>query len=422
MQRSFQGVTTAVLVSVFLAACGGGGGGDGSTAGNDTQAGADSLATVTGGSDLPEKSSGSGDTANEPAPAPDSVRWEVRKVFTDFNPIFTHYQLGLMNSGMVFGNHVAEQTEDGNLIQNFIVGQSEVLRGTTGMFDQETMLAMNRSGQILGMGQNLLRKNGSPGPSKPKFFLYKYGEYIPVPVGSTLLNDAEHIAGTLGEPLPNRPGIFKYRAFTYIDGVRTEIPLVPGAVDNFATAMNSKGHVVGYTRNKRNPIVEANSSAFVYRNGRIIELGKLPGTESCAANDINNRGVIIGTCSGPVEDGLSGINRPFIYHNGSMTPLPGIGEVWPQDFEINNAGQIIGNKYIRNDPNDETPDRFIPFLYSGGTLLDLNELPGIAESGWLIGMALRINRSGQILALGLRNDEGGHILLTPVKTSTATAQ
>ncbi|MGV3741982.1 MAG: hypothetical protein ACO1NO_06710 [Burkholderiaceae bacterium] len=418
MRRSLHGLA-AVFAAILLAACGGGGGGNDSTAG---KSGSDSFAPVSGGSDGTGESSGPDNGANDPGTTEPGVRWKVRKVFTDFKLALTHYQLGLLNSGMVYGNHITEQTEIGNLIQNFIVGKNQVLRGTPGQYDQESVLAMNRHGKILGMGQNLLRKNGSPGPSKPHFFLYKHGQYLPVPLGSTLLNDNEHIAGTLGEPLPNRPGLFKYRAFTYIDGERTEIPLLPGAIDNFASAMNNKGHVVGYTRDKRNPAVEPNSNAYLYRNGNLIDLDKLPGTVSCAANDINNTGVVIGTCSGPVEDGLAGINQPFIYRDGSMEPLPGIGEVWPQDFDINNAGQIIGNKMIRNDPNDDVADQLIPFLYSDGVLLDLNALPGIAESGWQIGMALRINNSGQILALGLRNNQRGHILLTPVAaTQTAAA-
>ncbi len=90
----------------------------------------------------------------------------------------------------------------------------------------------------------------------------------------------------------------------------------------------------------------------------------------------------------------------------------------PQDFDINNAGQMVGKKFTRNDTNGENSGNETP---GDETLRDLNALPGIAESGWLIGMAIRINNAGQVLSLGLRNNQREHVLLTPVPVPATSA-
>jgi hypothetical protein len=55
------------------------------------------------------------------------------------------------------------------------------------------------------------------------------------------------------------------------------------------------------------------------------------------------------------------------------------------------------------------------FLYSGGTMRDLNGLLDTSGAGWHLHIADGINNSGQIVGKGILNGSWHGFLLTPVK-------
>jgi len=72
---------------------------------------------------------------------------------------------------------------------------------------------------------------------------------------------------------------------------------------------------------------------------------------------------------------------------------------------INSRGDIVG----RADVKDESH----AFLYQCGVMLDLNALPAVMQSGWLLTEAVAINNLGQIAANGVVNGESRGFLLSP---------
>jgi probable HAF family extracellular repeat protein len=76
--------------------------------------------------------------------------------------------------------------------------------------------------------------------------------------------------------------------------------------------------------------------------------------------------------------------------------------------DINNQGQIVG--YSEVVAGDSTQHAFV---YSGGTMVDLNDLIDPA-SGWVLSSASAINESGWIAGTGCINGETHAFLLTPI--------
>jgi probable HAF family extracellular repeat protein len=130
----------------------------------------------------------------------------------------------------------------------------------------------------------------------------------------------------------------------------------------------------------------------LWQNGTVTDLGNLGGT-GISATALNNNGQVTGygtTSTGAIH--------AFLWSNGKMTDIGAAfypAELYPT--AINDKDQIVGRE----------------FLYSNGTLQDLNNLvpPG---SGVTLDDATGINDNGQIVVNG-RNSIGQEhsFLLTP---------
>ena len=64
---------------------------------------------------------------------------------------------------------------------------------------------------------------------------------------------------------------------------------------------------------------------------------------------------------------------------------------------LNAAGQVVGGSYT-------TGDAFHAFLYSGGTMIDLNNYS--SGVGWVLGNAAAINDKGWIVGWGTSPSSG----------------
>jgi probable HAF family extracellular repeat protein len=197
------------------------------------------------------------------------------------------------------------------------------------------------------------------------------------------------------------------------------IDLGPGAGEG----INDSGQIVGYSFNSDYP----HGEAVFYENGQTEFLGTLGGTKSEAVA-INNKGQITG-----IAETANGQNHAFLYNNGSMIDLGVEG----YGCAINSYGQItgegaflysngavtyldvIGNAHGINDKCEITGTGFLSngyyaFLYSGGTVTDLNTLID-PTCGWILEGGTGINNLGQICGDGINLQGEEHaVLLTPV--------
>ena len=96
-----------------------------------------------------------------------------------------------------------------------------------------------------------------------------------------------------------------------------------------ASAINDRGEITGY-------FVSGHGESFLWRDGQHtgIPLPDLPEASMKQAQDINNRGQVVG------YGGFYG----FVWDSdtGTLSTLPGLNQVGPAAYGINDRGQIVG--------------------------------------------------------------------------------
>lgn len=192
-------------------------------------------------------------------------------------------------------------------------------------------------------------------------------------------------------------------AFTYDanSGTVTDLGVLPGHEQSYASAINNAGRVAGISRKSGTP---SDSRAFLF-DGTMHDLG--PATN---ANDMNDAGQVVG---GRVVSGASNWTG-YRCDTASGSPqfvdlgtLPGF--VSSEAMGINNNGDIVGHSVS----NWGSGQQIRAFLYpAGGQMQDLNTLIP-ANSGWELTWALAINDKGQIAGTGTYNGRRYAYLLTP---------
>lgn len=147
----------------------------------------------------------------------------------------------------------------------------------------------------------------------------------------------------------------------------------------------------------------------------MTDLGTLGGSQS-TATAINASGQIVGwssTSSGPAHS--NGPVHAFLYSGNSPMQDLGtlLGGTSSHATGINGSGQIVGYASTSDNP--------YAFLYSGGSMTDLNSLVNL-DPGWALEQANAINDIGQIVGMG-RNaaGQGFAFLLTPVPEPSTLA-
>lgn len=168
------------------------------------------------------------------------------------------------------------------------------------------------------------------------------------------------VAGTLaiGSPARAQPPTYTV----------TDIGLVPGFEGTTAKAMNDAEQVLLYCWNEGN-----NALPFIWEDGELTALGS-PGPEFTRvdAKDINEHRQIAGNAWGPT--GFPAM--AWLWEDDVFTDLGALGGAYAAAYGINNAGQITGWAYA------PAPSTWFTFLYDGGTMTNLGELPaGVASDG-----------------------------------------
>jgi probable HAF family extracellular repeat protein len=88
-----------------------------------------------------------------------------------------------------------------------------------------------------------------------------------------------------------------------------------------------------------------------------------------------------------------------------MTYLGTLGGAYSTAYAINDMGMVVGD-------SETAAGQEHAFLYSGGTMYDLNTLIS-PLSGWTLTYADGINDQGQIIGFGLYDGSTRSFLLTP---------
>jgi probable HAF family extracellular repeat protein len=184
-------------------------------------------------------------------------------------------------------------------------------------------------------------------------------------------------------------------AFLYSNGKMTDLSTL-GASPSSANGINDSHQVVGSSE-----VADGSGMhAFLWSNGAMKDIGTLGGSQSIAYA-INNGGQIVGYSTPPNRSA-----HAFLYSGGKMTDL-GIFFDSSVAEAINTSGVVVGQADVLN--KDGTT-QYHAFIYSSGTLRDLNNLIP-AGSGFVLTEATGINDAGQIVANGSNSTGQNHAFL-----------
>lgn len=191
-------------------------------------------------------------------------------------------------------------------------------------------LAINASGQVTGGSQNA----GTQGELF-QAFLYTNGVMAGVgPEADTqVYGTAINASGEVGAVIesPATGGPPLIVNFLVSNGQTTNIGFTP-------TSINDSGQAVGNSAD-----AYGNVSAWIYSAGTTVALGSLGGLNTYASS-INNSGQVVGTSELAAQGAAPAFSHTFLYSNGTMTDvnaLIGLGNVITlSDLLITDSGSI----------------------------------------------------------------------------------
>ena len=208
--------------------------------------------------------------------------------------------------------------------------------------------------------------------------VWRGGKFIQISTASgeaTGVNNSGVVVGLLRifAPAPPGPGPVappSHRAFSWRDGVLTELPDLPGASMSQATAINNHGDVAGFSQSAQGAVV----GAVVWRNGIIMRLEGLG-----VAHAINDRGEVAGS----VTSGAT--THAAVWRDGHVVDLGTLGGPMSIALGMNNHGDVVGASSTANGA-------FHGFLWRDGVMTDLGTFPG-----GLFSVARSINDAGEVV-------------------------
>jgi len=210
------------------------------------------------------------------------------------------------------------------------------------------------------------------------------------------INNGDEVVGFVQNNIPDPFGYFGFagqsRAFLWKDGLLRDLGTLGEGNDAFATFVNERGQVAGFSYTDSTPTPNSGSICppnvptqhpFLWENGRILDLGTLGG--NCAAPAaINNRGQVAGNSD--LGD-PNAFPHAFLWSpETGMKDLGTLGGTFAQADDLTDNGEVVGASTVQNDLT------FHAFLWRKGRFTDLGNLPGDCASG-----AYAINSKSQIV-------------------------
>lgn len=267
------------------------------------------------------------------------------------------------------------------------------------------------------------QNNGMQGLGTLSFlgsFSLPYGINCEIPIYATAINDRGQVVG------------YTYEADTYQFATlwtRTDgMVLFAGSYPPFfGNSINIYGHVVGQNGNSGTYTV---GHATLWNNASDLlgtDLGTLGGAAEAldygsAANHVNDLGQIVGWSTTTPIGHWNYVGSPVhavLWSGGTIRDLGTLsGDASSAAWRINLFGQVIGSSgdsvYVSTQ-HQSAPFNVVgrPFVWSERSgMRDLNGLI-TSNSGWVLNTATDINVWGQIVGTGTRNGQPHGYLLTP---------
>jgi len=262
-----------------------------------------------------------------------------------------------------------------------------------------------------------------------------YNESIPPEIIINLGGIAAAYADT-SAPDPYYPNCFTFNledcvvnhAFVWQGGVVTDLGSLPGGYSSYASSINARGEIVGYSQNGQiDPLtLYPEGMAVLWKNG-IINLGTLGGNQS-VANAINDRGQVVGGALNAILDQFA--NSPlscngcgafaqtflfvpaatethaFLWRDGEIQDLGTLGGPDSTAAVVNDRGQIAGQSFINFIANPSGVPTIDPFFWENGKMVDIGTLGGT------FGFPAWLNNRGQVVGVSnLAGDQAHHAFL-----------
>ena len=185
------------------------------------------------------------------------------------------------------------------------------------------------------------------------------------------------------------------------DGTMTAMPTL-GGEQSFATGVNSRGQVVGWAETgvidptcNLPQVLQFRAVVWEPRKGTLQELPPLPGDSTSAATAINSKGQVVGISGAcDIAVGQRSARASVIWNDGVPTEIGNLGgDFWHTPMDINEDGDVVGF----SNPSYVVGIDFLPlgFLWTkDGGIQSLGKLPGDTSS-----QAIGINRNRQIVGV-----------------------
>ena len=180
-------------------------------------------------------------------------------------------------------------------------------------------------------------------------------------------------------------------AFLWKNGTMSDLGTLDGGEMSGARGINQAGDVVGTSGT-----AEGTAHAVLWHQGVITEIGTFDGFGSSDANSINGVGQVVGY-SLRAETGEA---HAYLWQNGAMTDLGTLGGPSSMAYDINDAGQVVGDSRVSAEDDMVTH----AFLWEDGVMTDLGTLGGRTSH------AQGINADGDVVGWSETLDGVTHVV------------
>jgi probable HAF family extracellular repeat protein len=199
----------------------------------------------------------------------------------------------------------------------------------------------------------------------------------------------------------------------YALGLAANPGLLTGDFNSYAVGSDNSGQVTFTTGAVGQSL---NQYMYVYSSGAVNRLGFSPDGFNVTAYHTSASGQVVGAA--PIQVGASALEiHAFAYSSGTMTDLGTLGGNAAganSSYALgnNNLGQVVGTTTTPTSPGNSIVSH--AFIYSQGSMLDLNNLLDSSGANWSLASASGINDNGWIVGDGGGPGGGTAFLLIPV--------